>query len=259
MYYLLATTPWETVVLDEALSLREDAENLALFQHVGLHRLAPRVPLLKHASASFNNSQIGRGTTVGIFLLEDTAVFSEVLANRLLLLLGRSPGGDETARRIPLNICYTVVVGSVHSLKVGSKVLLSLGLLALKVEVEEVKVRALLVGNGGNNNKATTRAEERDSSLGGNSSDAHRLGCGNNGEPVTLGLPSEVDDGILDGIDNFNRNTLLLDAENLKCGGLRLLGLGVTVDLNTNVGGVGLPVKLSIANTEEVQGSDDLF
>ena len=49
------------------------------------------------------------------------------------------------------------MVGGVHVLEVGGEILLGLGLLALKVEIEKVKVGALLVRNGGNNNKATSR------------------------------------------------------------------------------------------------------
>lgn len=56
------------------------------------------------------------------------------------VLPGRRPGGDKTTRGIPLDISDTVVVASVHQLQVGSEVLLGLGLLALKVEVEKVEV-----------------------------------------------------------------------------------------------------------------------
>lgn len=102
-------------------------------------------------------------------------------------------------------------------------------------------------------------AEEGNGSLGRDGGDADRLGCGDDGEAVTLGLPSKVNDSVLDGVDNLNRHTLLLHAEDLKSGGLRLLGLGVSVDLDTQVGGLRLPVKLGIADTEEVEGSDHLF
>lgn len=101
--------------------------------------------------------------------------------------------------------------------------------------------------------------EEGNGSLGRDGSDTHGLGCGDDGEAVALRLPGKVNDGVLDGVDNFNGDTLFLDAEDLKSGGLRLLGLGVSVDLDTEVGGLGLPVELGVADTEEVEGSDDLF
>lgn len=103
------------------------------------------------------------------------------------------------------------------------------------------------------------RAEKGDCRLGGDSCGTDRLGCGNDGETVTLGLPGKVDDGVLDGVDNLDRDTLLLDAEDLEGRGLRLLGLGVTVDLDAEVGALGLPVELSITDTEEVQATDNLL
>lgn len=193
-----------------------------------------------------------------------------------------SPGGNEATGGVPLDVSDTVVVSGVHKLKVGGKVLVGLGLLALEVEVVEVKIGALSVGNGGNDHEATLRrpvdgvavlllesaevlevsnsvalgllgAEESNRRLGGNGGSTDRLGGGDDNEPVALGLPGKVYYGILDGVDNLHGDTLLLDTENLESGGLGLLGLGVTVDLDAKVGTLGLPVKLGIGNAEQVQ------
>ena len=103
------------------------------------------------------------------------------------------------------------------------------------------------------------RAEEGDGSLGGYSSANRHLTCGDENETVTLGLPGEVDDGVLDGIDDLNGHTLFSNTENLEVGGHRLLALAVTVDLDTQVGAVALPVKLGIGNVEQITSTDDLL
>lgn len=71
------------------------------------------------------------------------------------MLPGRRPRRDEATRGVPLDIRDTVVVCRVHELEVGGEVLLSFGLLALEVEIEEVQVGALLVVYGGDDDEAT--------------------------------------------------------------------------------------------------------
>lgn len=103
------------------------------------------------------------------------------------------------------------------------------------------------------------RGEERDGGLGCNGSTSNGFSSGNGDETVTVRFPGEVDNSVLETVDNLDRNTLLAHAENLEVGGERLLGLGVTVDLDTNVGTLGLPVQLDIGNVEEVTGTDNLL
>lgn len=103
------------------------------------------------------------------------------------------------------------------------------------------------------------RAEEGDRGLGRDRCWPRRLrGCDDD-KPVALGLPGKVDDGVLDGVDDLDRYPLFLDSEDLQGGSLRLLRLGMPIDLDGEVRGVGLPVKFGIRDTEEVQGSDDLL
>ena len=180
------------------------------------------------------------------------------------------------------------MVGSVHELQVGCQVLVGLRLLSLKVEVEKVKVRALLVVHRGNHNETTPgrpvdgiavlliqraevlevadhrafglfRAEESSRGLGGNSRGSDRLRGGDDSEAIALRLPSKVDDGILDCVNNLDRNTLLLDTEDLQSRRLGLLGLRVTVNLHTEIRRIRLPVQLRVADTEEIQGADNLL
>ena len=63
------------------------AKGLFLLPDIFLDARSPCHPLIQQSSPMFNNREIGRGTTVSIFLVEDFAVFSEVLADLLLLLL----------------------------------------------------------------------------------------------------------------------------------------------------------------------------
>jgi hypothetical protein len=52
-----------------------------------------------------------------------------------------------SARRVPLDVCYTVVFDCVHELKVGVQVLLLVVLIILrllKAEVPEVEIEGLL-------------------------------------------------------------------------------------------------------------------
>ena len=103
------------------------------------------------------------------------------------------------------------------------------------------------------------RAEKGNGRFGGHSRDADGLCRCDDGESVTLRLPSKVNDGVLDGVHDLHGYALLLDAENLQRRRLRLLGLGVTVDLDAKVGSIRLPVKLGVANAEKVQGTDNLL
>lgn len=170
-----------------------------------------------------------------------------------LVLPHRRPCGHEATRGVPLNVSDTVVISGVHQLKVSGKVLVRLGLLALKVQVEEVEVRALCVADSRDDNEATPGspvdsvvvllvegaemlkaardrslgllgAEESDGGLGRHSGNANGLGGSDDGETVALGLPCKVDDCILDGVDNLDWNALLLDAEDFESRCLRLLG-----------------------------------
>ena len=65
-----------------------------------------------------------------------------------------STGDNEAARRIPLNICHTVVFDGLHQLQVGSKILLTLGLLALEVNIPEVQVEVRLRVDSSDHNEA---------------------------------------------------------------------------------------------------------
>lgn len=198
-------------------------------------------------------------------------------------------GCDVTSRWIPVNVGDTVVVGSVHQHKVGGKVLLTLLLLTIKIHIVELHLERLLRVDGSNDNEATSWgpvdsvrvllvvcadvlevtdgssslgllwAVERNRGLWWDSGGDDWLGGGDGDESVTLWLPGEVDDGILDVLDNLDWNSLLLDAENLEGGGEGLLGLGVTVDLDTQVGSLGLPVHAGISDREKVEGSDNLL
>ena len=212
--------------------------------------------------------------------------FIRVTTNRVLPR--RRPGGHVAARGIPLDVRHAVVLRHVHQLQVRRHVLLALGLLALKVEVVELEVGALLVADRGDGHKAALGrpvdgvvvllferaqvlevadrvalgllgAEEGNGCLGCHSRGADGLGCGDDDEAVALGLPGKVDDSILDSVNHLDRHTLLLDAEDLERGRLRLLGLGVPVDLDADVRAVRLPVQLGVRDAEEVEGPHDLL
>lgn len=198
-------------------------------------------------------------------------------------------GCDVTSRWIPVNVGDTVVVGSVHQHKVGRKILLALLLLTIKIHIVELHLERLLRMDGSNNNEATSWrpvdsvgvllivcadvlevtdgssslgllwAVERDRGLWWDSGGNNWFGGRDGDESVTLWLPSEVDDGILDVLDNLDWDSLLLDAENLKGRGEGLLGLRVTVDLDTQIGSLGLPVHAGISDREEVKSSNDFL
>lgn len=134
-------------------------------------------------------------------------------------------------------------------LQVGSQVLVRLRLLTLKVQIEKVEVGALLVTDGSDHYESSLgrpvdgvavllvqraqvlevaceltlgllRAEESDGSLGSNGGRTRGLGGGDDGKSISLGLPGKVNDCVLDGVNDFHGNTLLLDAENLQRRGL---------------------------------------
>jgi hypothetical protein len=66
-------------------------------------------------------------------------------------------GDNVTTSGIPVNIGNTVVLDSLHELKVGSEVLLSLDLLSLEVHVPEVKIEVGLGVNSGDNDETALR------------------------------------------------------------------------------------------------------
>lgn len=172
-------------------------------------------------------------------------------------------------------------------MQVGGQILLTLGLLTLKVHIPEVNIEvglgvngsdddetslgrpvngvAGLLLNGADNLEVAGRdtllfgGEERDGGLGENGGAAGGLAGGDGDETSSVGLPSKVDDGILETVDDFDGDTLLAHTENLQVGGHGLLGLGVTVNLDTDVGTLRLPVQLDVRHVEEVTRTDDLL
>jgi hypothetical protein len=188
---------------------------------------------------------------------------------------------------IPVNIGDTIVLSGLHELEVGGEILLGLNLLTLEVHIPEVHIEAGLGVDGCDNNETTLggpvdtvagllidsahqlevtgcvtlllRCEERDGSLRANGGALWCLAVCDSNESGSIGLPGKVNDGILQAVNNLNGNTLLANAENLQVGGHGLLGLGVTVDLDADVGTLGLPVQLDIGNVEQVTGTDNLL
>lgn len=169
-----------------------------------------------------------------------------------------------TTGGVPVNIGDTVVLNGLHKLEVGCEILLSLDLLALEVHIPEVHIEVGLRVNGSDNNESALgrpvnavaglllnsanqlevaggvalllRSEERDGSLREDGSTSGCLAVGDNDESGSIGLPGKVNHGILKTVNNLNGNTLLANAEDLQVSGHRLLRLGVTVDLDTDVG-----------------------
>lgn len=160
-------------------------------------------------------------------------------------------------------------------------------LVALKVQIPEVHVEARLGVHGSNHDKTALGrpvdgvavlpvrrahqlevaqkvalllgSKERHSGLGRNGSTAGRLTRGDDDETVSIGFPGKVDHGVLQAVNHFDGHTLFAYPEDFEVGGQRLLRLRVTVDLDTDVGSLGLPVQLDIGDVEEVTGSDDFF
>lgn len=60
------------------------------------------------------------------------------------------------------------------------------------------------------------RAEEGNRCLGRDSSIHRNLPSSDEHKAVTFRFPSEIDDGIFDGVNYFNRHTLLSDSEYLE-------------------------------------------
>jgi hypothetical protein len=179
------------------------------------------------------------------------------------------------------------VLNGLHQLEVNGKVLLSLVLLALKVHVPEVKIEVGLGVNGGDNDETTLgrpvdtvaglllncpdklevtgsvalllRSEEGDGSLGENGSTGRSLTISDQDETRPVGLPREVDDSVLETVNNLDGHTLLANTEDLQVGGHGLLGLGVTVNLDANIGTLRLPVELDIGHVEQVTSADNFL
>jgi hypothetical protein len=62
-------------------------------------------------------------------------------------------GDDVTTSGVPVNVGNTVVLDSLHELKVGGEVLLGLNLLTLEVHIPEVKIEVGLGVDGGDDNE----------------------------------------------------------------------------------------------------------
>jgi hypothetical protein len=78
--------------------------------------------------------------------------------------------------------------------------------------------------------------EERDGSLGSDGSALWGLAVCDSNETGSIGLPGKVNNGVLETVNNLNGHTLFANTENLQVGSHGLLGLGVTVDLDADVG-----------------------
>lgn len=102
-------------------------------------------------------------------------------------------------------------------------------------------------------------AEERNGGLGRDGGSSWGFWRSDNNKAVSLGLPGKVNNSVLDRVDNFDRNALLLYTENLEGSSLRFLRFGVSVDLDANVGRIRLPVELGIRDAEQIQRPDDLL
>ena len=192
------------------------------------------------------------------------------------------------ARRVPVHVRDSVMVSRVHELQVGGEIFVALGLLALEVEVPEVEVEALLRVHGGHNDEAAfgrpvygvavllldgadvfeiadagaldlLRAEEGDGGLGRYGCGHDDLSRGDEDEAVALGLPGEVDDGVLDRVDDLDGNALFAHAEDFEVRRHRLFRLRVPVHLDADVGALRLPVQLGVCDVEEVPRADNLL
>lgn len=131
-------------------------------------------------------------------------------------------------------------------MKVGGEVLFSLGLVTLKVHIPKVHVEAGLGVNGCNDDETALgrpvdrvavlllkgpdqleasqevalllRGKERHSCLGCDGSTCRGFSRGDDDKTATVGFPSEVDHGVLEHIDNLDRNTLFTHTENFEVG-----------------------------------------
>lgn len=169
-----------------------------------------------------------------------------------------------TTGGVPVDIGDTVVLDSLHQLKIGCEILFGLDLLALEVHIPEVQIEVGLGVDGGDNNKSALgrpvdavaglllnsahklevtgsvalllRREEGDGSLRKDGGTSWCLAVSDNDESGSIRLPGKVNHGILKTVNNLNGHTLLANAEDLQVSGHRLLRLGVTVDLDADVG-----------------------
>jgi hypothetical protein len=178
-------------------------------------------------------------------------------------------GGDVAACRVPLNVGDTIVLGGIHELQVCIELLVALFRLFLglvKRHVPKLELKRLLRLESSNHDEASLGrpvngigvllvhganvseiarrtalelfgSEERHCSLGAHGGALNGFASGDEDEAVALGLPGKVDDGVLDGIDDFDGHALFADTEDFEIGGEGLFRLGVTVDLDTDIGG----------------------
>jgi hypothetical protein len=72
-----------------------------------------------------------------------------------------------------------------------------------------------------------------------------RIRTRDDGETLALRLPGEVEDSVLE-FDNFDGVVLLPQSEDFKVAEDRLLGLGVTVDLDAKEVTLVLPVEFAL-------------
>jgi hypothetical protein len=201
-------------------------------------------------------------------------------------------GGHIPTSGVPLDVGDTVMITRAHEHQVARKLLirrhlLLLLLLALEVEVPELKFEALLRMHSGNDNEAAFRrpvdgigvlllqrlcahplsrkaalqlfrSVEKDVSLRRNSSASNGLINSDEDETVALGLPRKVDNDLLQ-FDDLDRDILFGNAEELERSVVGLLGLGVTVDLDAKVLSFALPMELAVRDVDQVSGSHDLL
>lgn len=84
-------------LLDKALSrVGGQSQHLSLLRNLFLNRVSPREPLIQQSASVLNNCQVSGGATVSVLNIEDLAVFTEVLANLLLLFFGEECGWTRT-------------------------------------------------------------------------------------------------------------------------------------------------------------------
>lgn len=202
-----------------------------------------------------------------------------------------STADDVAAGRVPVNIRNAVVFRSLHQLNIGVQFLLALldlRLLAFKVQIPEIEIKVLLRVNCGNHDESslwrpvdgiagllvngTGKAEaahasalhllggkERNRRLRSDARASNSFSRGDQDETVTLRFPSEVDDRIFQAVYNLHGHALLLDTEDLQVRSHGFLRLGVTVNLNADVGTLRLPVQLNVGDVKQVSSSNNFL
>lgn len=199
-----------------------------------------------------------------------------------------STGGHISTGWVPLDIRHAVVVLRVHKHNIGGEVGLAFRLVTFVVEVVEVNVRVLLDTNRGNDDETAFRRpvdtvavllvvgadvlertsactldflgrKELHGGLGECLCSSDGLASSDQNEPIALGLPGEIYDSVLETVDDFDRYAFLLDAEDFEVRGQGFLGLGVSVNLDTDKFAFGLPMQFRIRDIEQVSSSDNLF